>query len=196
MSNLSATNASLAPVPGTGAPETFTHQGGASAMSVSAAPAPRTITVPFVVGGITSTQNTKTIDLTSMGRKMIFSLYESVELLSLEFTVIITPGSKKRVYYAIDGNDSIDIKDLQMLNSPIAGLVPGAEYGMSMDTILLPSTHSFGRELKAVALGNPVPTLHFGYIGGTPAGTTAEISIRGLITVRVSGAGLISALTF
>jgi len=196
MSNLSATNASLAPSASTGAPSTFIHQDGASAMTVSAAPAPRNITIPFVITGITATQNTKSLDLGSLGNQMLFSMFESVELISLEFTIIVTPGSKKKVFYALDGNTKISSNDLQSLNAPIAGLVPGAEYGMSITTVVLPSNHSFGRELKASVLGNPTPTLHLGYFGSTPAQTTADVIVRGFATVKVSGVGLISALTF
>jgi hypothetical protein len=189
-------NANLAPVAAEGAPDAFVRQAGPSTMQITAGPAPRTIKYPFVVTGLTMTQSSKTVDFDDVGRLSQFGMFESVRLLSLSFTVILAPGSTKVLYYRIDGTAESSDTAIQSLTGPISGLVPGAQYGTTVIEVPLPSDHSFGRELKANALGNETPKLHFLYRGGTPASTAPDVTIRGSIELELAGVGLVNALTF
>jgi hypothetical protein len=189
-------NASLAPVAAEGAPSAFVEQSGPTSMQVRAGPAPRTITLPFVINGITMTQNTKSVKFDRFGALPQFSMFESVRLLSASFTAIIMPGATKMLYYSIDERDAASDENMLALTGPVAGIIPGAQYGVTIVEVPLPPDHSFGRELKATSLGNDTPTVHFLYRGGTPASTTQDITIRGVVELELGGVGVVRAVAF
>ncbi|UZC46351.1 hypothetical protein [Sclerotinia sclerotiorum deltaflexivirus 3] len=186
-------SANLAPA-ATQSNPAFNTDIGPSSLTLIASQHPTSVTIPLLAE-MNSTAHTKTFDPRSHdGIRQMMSMFESVRLDEISFTIILTPGISRKVIWGV--NTGIQpVSFTELLKQPVAGLVPAAQYGTVVEQIVYPP-NSFGRELKAPNLGNPSPVYHFIYEGGTPPATSADVLIRGPIPITSSGFGLINALTF
>jgi len=182
-------SSSLAPAPQVDT-EVADSTAPATTMYITPSDSSRLVTYPFYA---TLSMNSPTIHLsmkTDFGKSTMFALFESVRLLDLEFTIYLNAGVTKSVLYAIVATET---EPSDYMNAPIMGITPGAAYGSSVVTVALPKPHSFGAELKAIALGNPPPSVFVKYTGGAPSDKANDVLIRGHVKLIASGHGIISA---
>jgi hypothetical protein len=147
----------------------------------------RTIPINFVLTAAAPNNNLRLREHTVF--LAYFALFESVELLSATFTVYMTADTSHVVEWGISGTLATGTS---ILTAPISGLIGGSDSGMVTSVISLPAQHPFGKELKALNLGNPDPVFHFHGLGAT--GTTRICQVLGSISVRASGHGIIPAI--
>jgi hypothetical protein len=116
------------------------------------------------------------------------SFFESVQLESAAFTITVFPGINRRV--AVCANP-LGVTPADAYESTCFTLAPGAQYGTTVQNWSLPHPHPFGRELKAMALGNPPPRFSFVYLGATGTTTTeADAVVRGELVLTLRGTGV------
>lgn len=190
---MSSTTPSLSTVPSviTAPPGTLTAAG-PSALTVGSAPVRSSVTIPVVFEFSMAAPSLSFDPRSSAVFQAPFTLFESVHLESAEFTLWIYPGSGRRVQYAVSGSASAPAN---FLAAPLGGVFAGAAYNTTTNEVVLPPEHSFGRELKAVNVGNPSPCFHFVYAGGTAAATSVDVALRGNIRVSFSGFGIVPAIS-
>jgi hypothetical protein len=111
--------------------------------------------------------------------------FESATLESARITVSVSGGSGVTACVGV-GTGTIPAGPDGFLALPQCVIFTGSADGLGTGEYVLPPDHSFGREIKAAALGNPDPSFFF-CIDAPDSGVAM---IRGVITIRVSGAGV------
>lgn len=120
-------------------------------------------------------------------------LFESVKLESFDWDVVLMPGSSARLYWCFD-TVARPANAHHYLAKPFGGVFVGSEGASTPCKASLPSNHPFGRELKALNLGNKPPVFHFRLVGA-PANAEVGAVVRGVAVVSFYGRGVISANT-
>lgn len=156
-------------------------------LEVGAPPTPRDIELPFVQ--IFEPQKQYMISMKSTRIATLMSLFESVKFVSLTFAVEVT-GQSGKLQFAVTPNDYQPQTDADWLGATVYQRFSGNAHGDTYAEYRLPATHPFGGELKATNLGNEHPRFYFRFLGST--GDSA--SVRGCITVRGGGTGILSAM--
>lgn len=127
----------------------------------------------------------------------LVSFFESVILESFDVSILVRPGVARSLRCAFSGVTT-DLAAGDFLTAPASNLVYGATYTSIKEDFVLPSSHSFGREIKGATLGNPFPVFHLLYSGATaPANNTPatdDVFVRAVVTVSYSGVGVFHGL--
>lgn len=121
------------------------------------------------------------------------SMFESVKFEAFEFAVMISGHNAVLRFAAIGGIEPVTERD--WLSAPVGQYFVGNSQGYTSTTYQFPSSHPFGREMKAVTLGNPRPSFMFKFTGDP----SDKCWVRGKITIQCGGFGLpapISLSTF
>jgi hypothetical protein len=161
---------------------------GTSQLGVSAPATPRTIEIPFATVFDPLTRGRFPFDEGVIANYT--SLFESVQFVSLEFSVELT-GQNAKLSFAATGSDVMPATNLAWLGSPIFQRFAGNAHGDTFADYRFPTAHPFGLEVKATTLGNPHPRFYFKFDGGS----SDKCSIRGKFVVRGGGHGIIPATT-
>jgi hypothetical protein len=123
------------------------------------------------------------------------AFFESVHIESCTITGHMLAGSSRWLAAAItDREFSADTSVATMLKAPVANFTQGAQYGGTNLTIDLPPSHPFGREIKAVAIGNRPPKFFVKYGGGTANSDNTDVYVRGTVTISWSGTAPVSGI--
>lgn len=161
---------------------------GASQLSTASLPVPQDIEIPFVT--IFSPKTSGRLHFDEGVIATLISLFESVHFVSLQFSVEIT-GQSGKLWFAATGSDDVPGEDKRWLGAPVFQRFAGNAHGDTFADYVFPSSHPFGREVKATVLGNPHPRFYFRFEGNS----TDSCSVRGKIVVRGGGRGIIGATT-
>jgi len=159
---------------------------GVSQLDVGSLATPRLIEIPFVQTFTPS--KIFTLSLATSRIASIMSLFETVKLVSLSFSVEVSGRKGKLSFAATEGN--APTTDLGWLSAVVYQRFSGNEQGDTYAEYVFPSLHPFSKELKALAVGNPPPKFHFRFSGD--GGDSA--SVRGKIVLQGGGSGIISAM--
>jgi hypothetical protein len=119
------------------------------------------------------------------------TFFESVQLESFAATFTILPGVTRRVDFAFTA-EAGPHADLDWQSQPVAGIIAGAKDFTIRESVVLPSDHSFGREIKGLNVGNPPPRFRALYTGGVAGSDTHDVVVRCVIRIRCSGTGVIT----
>lgn len=164
---------------------------GPSTMSVSASAFSSSLTIPFYfsVGRTTVEFNFwRNVRLANH-----FAAFESVVLEDLKFHFYVPPGLGNFLSFGV--YEGTPPEDLYVGYWPVYQRYAAAQYGEVSALWELPLDWSFGRELKGVTVGNYSPHFYFSVGRDGGAGTITAI-VRGHLRVRVSGHGVIPAVSF
>jgi hypothetical protein len=160
---------------------------GVSQIGINSPPTPTDIQIPFVQ---ILNPNTKfRLISTDSVLRAYLATYESVQFISLSFAVEIT-GQNGKLQFAAIPSDTSPSSDMDWLGAPVYQRFAGNAQGDTFAEYHFPTSHPFGHELKAIALGNAPPRFFFQFSGST--GDVARI--RGRLTVRGGGRGIIAAV--
>jgi hypothetical protein len=160
---------------------------GTSGLQVATLAVPRHLEIPFVQ--IFRPDQRFTLSISSGKIGTFLSLFESVKFVSLTFAVEVT-GQSGKLQFAATALGSPPADDNAWLSATVYQRFTGNAHGDTYAEYRFPSTHPFGTELKAVALGNDPPKFYFRFLGTT--GDTA--SIRGALVLQGGGTGIIPAI--
>lgn len=160
---------------------------GVAQLEVNTLPTPRSLEVPFVQ--VFEPMKSYTLSLRHGKIATLMTLFESVKLVSLTFSVEIT-GQSGKLQFAATTSGSAPVNDTAWLASTVYQRFSGNAHGDTYAEYQLPARHPFGHELKAVALGNDPPKFYFRFTGST--GDSARL--RGCLVLSGGGAGIIEAI--
>jgi len=118
---------------------------------------------------------------------LMFGIYESVRLESVDLTAILSTGTDVALWMAATENNVTLTGTDQWLAAPLNTTICGASTGVVRGSFSLPVGHQFGKEIRAATVGNHGPAFHFNHQG--PAGSSSRIT--GTVTVIVSGLAVI-----
>jgi hypothetical protein len=74
----------------------------------------------------------------------------------------------------------------EFLGKPICASFTGTNDGAGRGEFALPANSGFGREIKAVSVGNPDPSLHLTVESDVPF----SVLVRGTLELRLTGVGV------
>lgn len=160
---------------------------GVSALDVGSPATPRDIEIPFVQ--IFSPGQIYDLSISATKIAGMMSLFETVKFISLSFAVEVT-GKSGKLQFAADTDNSAPTSDAAWLGSTVYQRFSGNDQGDTYAEYVFPTRHPFGRELKAIAMGNDPPKFHFRFVGKT--GDSA--SVRGKFVIQGGGTGIIPAI--
>lgn len=160
---------------------------GTSGLEVNQLAAPRHIEIPFVQ--TFRPDQRFTLSLTSGRAATLLSLFESVKLVSLSFSVEVT-GQSGKLQFAATTSSSPPSDDNGWLGATVYQRFTGNAHGDTYADYTFPRSHPFGREVRAVALGNDPPRFYFRFLGST--GDSA--SVRGSLVLQGGGHGIVPAI--
>jgi hypothetical protein len=111
--------------------------------------------------------------------------FESAELLEFRATAHVAGGQTATV--AIGAGNGTQPTTLEAhLALPQCAVFSGDANGLGVGEFVLPPDHSFGREIKAVAVGNVDPTFYF----CLDSADAAVAMVRAVVRLRLSGVGV------
>lgn len=160
---------------------------GTSQLGITQLSVPTQIEIPFVQVCLPS--NRYRLSKNDTGIAPLLAPYESVTFVALSFSVEIT-GQAGRFEFAARTEVGPPSTDEEWLGAPVYQRFAGNAQGDTFAEYVFPSTHPFGVELKAVALGNDPPQFYFRFEGST--GDSCRV--RGRLVVRGGGRGIIPAI--
>jgi hypothetical protein len=169
-------------------PNTTLAAPGEVSLTLTAAPAESIFTLPFsctLSGALPCGRiNVRTdADITKA-----FELFESVVLMSADFSMICHPGDGRMISLGV-GPVARTVEG--MTSCPLYAVEVATSMVPARLVFSLPPDHAFGREVKAAQLSNPCPVFHFGYEGASaPDSTTPDVVVRGAFKFRASGFGI------
>lgn len=161
---------------------------GVSQLGVQSLAVPQDIEIPFVTIFDPKTRGRLHFDEGVVST--LISVFESVHFVSLSFSVEIT-GQAGRLWFSATTSDATPATDRAWLGSPVFQRFAGNAHGDTFAEYVFPSTHPFGREVKAAVLGNAPPRFYFRFDGESGD----SCSVRGKLVVRGGGRGIIDATT-
>lgn len=119
------------------------------------------------------------------------SYFESAELVGLSVALTIVGGEKVVVAVGVSTTSSAVTSLDTMLALPMCTMFSGSQVGQATGEFSLPPDHGFGREVKAVSVGNPDPVLHILLDAEEPA----VVMVRGYVELRLTGHGVPAPLS-
>nr|UOJ41053.1 hypothetical protein [Sclerotinia sclerotiorum deltaflexivirus 1] len=161
---------------------------GVSQIGITSPPTPTDIQIPFVQ--LFNPHTKYRLTAADATLRAYLATYESVQFVSLSFAVEIT-GQNGKLQFAATPSDISPSGDLDWLGAPVYQRFAGNAQGDTFAEYNFPTSHPFGHELKAVALGNAPPRFFFQFDGSS--GDVARI--RGRLTLRGGGRGIIPAVS-
>jgi len=117
----------------------------------------------------------------------VFELFESVVLLSADFSMICHPGDGRMISLAVGPTAKTLVG---MVDCPLYAVEVATSMVPARLVFSLPDDHPFGREVKAAVLSNPCPVFHFGYEGAADDAKSADVVVRGAFRFRATGYGI------
>jgi len=164
-----------------------------STQMVLAGPAPSVFVIPFWFN-LSGRTPLKTVNLcNNPALQHRIMLFESVTLLSATFDVHLSAGLGRRVMASVTGLDSAP--QTYMSGFPRLYLDGAQQIGVHREWGL-PSNHTYGREIRSIAVGNPTPRFHFCYVGGTPSSEHPDVTVHGVFEVLARGTGVPAPINF
>jgi len=163
-----------------------------STQVVTAGPAPSRFVIPFYfsLSGAGADRHFDPRTHTDLQQRL--ALFESVTLDSIEFEVRLAAGINRRVLACV--TTSADSPANMLIGFPRLFLDGAQQFAVSANWTL-PTDHSYGREIRSTAVGNPTPHFHFRYSGGVATSQFADVAIYGTLTVTTRGTGVPVPLT-
>jgi len=119
---------------------------------------------------------------------VILGTYESVRLVSADFTLSLPSGANNVAYAAITRTGA-SLQGEEWFGAPYLKMIPGSDQGSVVGTYSMPSGHTFNPELRAAVVGNGPPQFMFSLAGDAGA----QLIITGSFRVEVAGQALIGS---
>lgn len=113
---------------------------------------------------------------------LMLGTYESVRLVSADFSISVPMGADNIGYAAITSTGTA-LKGEDWYGAAYLKMIPGSDQGTVVSQYSLPAVHSFNPELRAAVQGNGPPEFKFSLAGA--AGM--KMIVTGNFQVRVSG---------
>jgi len=161
---------------------------GVSQLDTANLPVPQQIEIPFVHIFSPNVRSRLHFDEGKIGTML--SLFESVHFVSLRFSVEVT-GQAGKLWFSATPSSSSPAQDRDWLGAPVFQRFAGNAHGDTFAEYVFPSSHPFGREVKATVMGNEHPRFYFRFDGGSGD----SCSVRGNLVVRGGGRGIIDAIS-
>jgi hypothetical protein len=113
---------------------------------------------------------------------LMLGIYESVRLLSANFSLSIPAGAANTGYAAITSTGT-PLKGDEWFAASFLKMIPGSDQGSVVATYELPAVHSFNPELRANLPGNGPPEFKFSLAGDAGG----KMIVTGQFRVEVAG---------
>jgi len=116
--------------------------------------------------------------------------FESVQLQSASFSIMVQGNAESSCRILVSSSKDPPTDSFSWIGSGHSMICAGSANGPVLSEFSLPQNHSFGREIKGIALGNPDPVFYFKFLSTLPAVCYA----RGHIKLVCSGYGTPTAV--